>query len=161
QNAWLNLALAEQSLGNAEGELAAINEVLKIEPRTLVALLLKAGHYERVGQPTKAAQAYSAALQVAPPFEEVPNELKGAGGRAADTPRRPALDPEAFIRERAARAYGGHNSRELRRFDEALDVVVGRKAIYRQNPLLMFWPGLPMVQFFPREQFPWLDAVEA
>src|SRR5262249_36319055 len=138
-----------------------INEVLKIEPRTLVALLLKGGHYERVGLPAKAAQTYSSALQVAPPFEEVPAELRGAVMRAVEVTRKTALEREAFIREQVASAYGGHNSRDLRRFDEALDVVVGRKAIYRQNPQLLFWPGLPVIQFFPREQFPWLDAVEA
>ncbi len=160
-NAWLNLALAEQNLGDFPAELKALEEVLKREPRTLVALLLKGGHFERMGDTKKAAQAYSNALAVAPPFDQVPNELKPAIRRAHEVTRKLAVEREGYLRETIAQAYGGHNARDLRRFDEALDVVVGKKALYRQNPLLLFWPGLPAIQFFPHEDFPFLDAVEA
>jgi aspartate beta-hydroxylase len=160
-NSWLNLALAEQALNNPAGEIAALEQVLAVEPRTLVALLLKGGHYERVGQPRKAAQAYSHALQVAPPFDQVPTELQPAVRRAVDVTRKTAVERETFIRDTLAAARSGHDASTLRRFDEALDVVVGRKAIYRQNPLLLFWPGLPAEQFYDRSHFPFLDAVEA
>ncbi len=161
KDSWLNLALAEQALKNPEGELAALEEVLKIEPRTMVALLLKGGAYERLGDIKKAGQAYSSALQVAPPFEQVPNELQPAIRRAVEISRKIAVEREAFIRDQMAAARAGHDPKTLRRFEEALDVVVGRKAIYRQRPLLMFWPGLAPLQFFPREDFPWLDEIEA
>ncbi|HWE45379.1 MAG TPA: aspartyl/asparaginyl beta-hydroxylase domain-containing protein [Caulobacteraceae bacterium] len=160
-NAWLNLALAEQTLGDPVAELRAIDNVLKLEPRTLVALLLKGNYFERLGQTRNAAQTYTNALQVAPPFDEVPNDLKPMIRRAVEVTRGVAQEREAFIRAHVASAYNQHSGPELRRFDEALDVVVGRKAIYRQNPLLLFWPGLPALQFYPREQFPWLDAIEA
>jgi aspartate beta-hydroxylase len=160
-NAWLNLALAEQTLGNPAGEIVAIDQVLKLEPRTLVALLLKGNHFERLGQTRKAAQAYTNALQVAPPFEEVPNDLKPMVRRAVEASQRIAKEREDFIRAYVASTKNQHDARELRRFDEAVDVVVGRKAIYRQNPLLLFWPGMAPLQFFPREQFPWLDEIEA
>lgn len=160
-NAWLNLALAEQTLGNRTEELVALDQVLKIEPRTLVALLLKGHHYERAGELRKAAQTYASALQVAPPFEEAPNELKPMIRRAFELTRRVGKEREDFLRAYVASAHGQHAARDLTRFDEAIDVVVGKKAIYRQNPLLLFWPGMPALQFFPREQFPWLDAVEA
>jgi aspartyl/asparaginyl beta-hydroxylase (cupin superfamily) len=160
-NAWLNLALAEQTLGDPAAEIVAIDQVLRLEPRTLVGLLLKGNYFERLGQARKAAQAYVNALQVAPPFEEVPNELKPMVRRAVEASRRVAQEREDFLRAYVAPACNQHAAREMRRFDEAIDVVVGKKAIYRQNPLLLFWPGLPPVQFFPREQFPWLDAIEA
>ena len=160
-NAWLNLALVEQTLGDPTAEIFAIDQVLKIEPRTLVALLLKGNYFERLGQARKSAQAYTSALQVAPPFDEVPNELKPMVRRAVDVSRRVAQEREDFLRAHVASAFNQHASREVKRFEEALDVVVGKKAIYRQNPLLLFWPGMAALQFFPREQFPWLDAIEA
>ena len=161
RDAWLNLALAERTLNNPVAELNALDAVLKIEPRELVALLLKGNYYERLGQNRRAAHTYTSALQVAPPFDEVPNELKAMVRRAVDMTRLVAKEREEFLRSHVSSRYNQHLGPELRRFDEALDVVVGKKAIYRQNPLLLFWPGLPAIQFFPREQFGWLDHVEA
>ena len=160
-NAWLNLALAEQTLGDHAAEIHAIDQVLAIEPRTLVALLLKGNYFERLGQARKAAQTYTSALQVAPPFDEVPNELKPMVRRAVELSHRVAREREDFLRAHVASAFSQHAARDVNRFEEALDVVVGKKAIYRQNPLLLFWPGMPALQFFPRERFPWLDAIEA
>ena len=42
-----------------------------------------------------------------------------------------------------------------------VDVLLGKKAIYRQEPHSFYFPGLPESQFYDRDQFAWLGAVEA
>jgi aspartyl/asparaginyl beta-hydroxylase (cupin superfamily) len=47
------------------------------------------------------------------------------------------------------------------RFTLALDVLVGRKQPFFQQPKRFYYPELPNLQFYPRARFPWLDALEA
>ncbi len=42
-----------------------------------------------------------------------------------------------------------------------LDIVLGEKRIYVQEPRYYYFPGLPQIQFYADEQFPWLADVEA
>lgn len=48
-----------------------------------------------------------------------------------------------------------------KRFQQSLDIVFGEKSIFPQRPNVYFLPGLPQVQFFDREDFPWVAAVES
>jgi aspartyl/asparaginyl beta-hydroxylase (cupin superfamily) len=48
-----------------------------------------------------------------------------------------------------------------RRFTHALDILTGRKQVYLQQPQAFYYPELPNIQFYPRGEFPWMDAVEA
>jgi hypothetical protein len=147
--------------GDAEAGLAAADEALKLDARSLPALLLKGECLERLGRPRRAAEAYGAALRFAPAYERVAVELQPMLRRAQEVSQRVAHEREAFLRAHMAEACGLHATHDLERFGEALEVVVGRKAIYRQMPLLLFWPRLPAIQFYPRRQFPFLDAIEA
>jgi aspartyl/asparaginyl beta-hydroxylase (cupin superfamily) len=47
------------------------------------------------------------------------------------------------------------------RFNRALEILVGRKRAYSQAPRYLFYPELAPIQFFNREDFPFLDQVEA
>jgi aspartyl/asparaginyl beta-hydroxylase (cupin superfamily) len=67
---------------------------------------------------------------------------------------------ETHLRTQLARS-GYDQSRSSRRFTQSLDLLSGRKRRYIQEPRAHFFPELPDVQFYPREQFPWLDRVEA
>jgi len=46
-------------------------------------------------------------------------------------------------------------------FEQSLDILVGRRKIHFQEPRQFFFAELPQIQFYPREQFAWLDRVEA
>jgi aspartate beta-hydroxylase len=157
---WLDLALALARLGDAQGELAAIDEALKLTPRSLPALLRKAEHFERAGRGRRAAQTYAIALQLAPAIERAPMELRASLRRALEARGRLAAEQESFLRAHVAGVRADLTGQDVGRFDEALEVVLGKKAIYRQRPLLLFWPGLPAVQFYPRQAFRFLDAIE-
>ena len=39
--------------------------------------------------------------------------------------------------------------------------MIGRRRIFQQQPSAFYYPGLPSIEFYPREMFPWLPTVEA
>jgi aspartyl/asparaginyl beta-hydroxylase (cupin superfamily) len=39
-------------------------------------------------------------------------------------------------------------------------VILGKKRVYLQEPKVYYFPGLPQIQFYGREQFPWLTQLE-
>ncbi len=158
---WMNLAAACRALADEPGEIEALDKALSIEPRTLVALLMKAAWFERAGQAREAARTYSAALAVAPPFERLPQELRGAVLRAVEVAKKARAEREAFLRDHVAGALDAMKGEKLARFEESLEVCLGHKHIYRQQPQVLFFPGLPCVQFPDRDLFPWLPMVEA
>jgi aspartyl/asparaginyl beta-hydroxylase (cupin superfamily) len=47
------------------------------------------------------------------------------------------------------------------RFAQSIEILMGKKQRYIQEPRAYFFPELPVVQFFPRGAFPWLQALEA
>jgi aspartyl/asparaginyl beta-hydroxylase (cupin superfamily) len=67
---------------------------------------------------------------------------------------------EAFLRQRLV-AQGLVERRSSGRFGDSLDLLTGKKKIYFQEPRQYFFPGLPQIQFYDRDDFPWLDQVEA
>jgi len=66
-----------------------------------------------------------------------------------------SLSPGAAPRPGARRAAF---QRALQGFARLL---TGKKKIYFQEPRQYFFPGLPQIQFYDRDGFPWLDKVEA
>jgi tetratricopeptide (TPR) repeat protein len=158
---WLNLALAERAAGDAAAELAALDRALSLEPRSLMGLLLKGANLERSGDSNGTVEAYGAALAVASRTPQLPRDLQGALRHAQEICARAAREREAFLRAHMREALGRLKGEKLGRFEEALDVLVGRRAIYRQQPQALFWPGLPCIQFFDRDLFDWLPEVEA
>ena len=55
----------------------------------------------------------------------------------------------------------GFNASSSRRLALSLDIMLGKKQVYQQQPMQFYFPELPQIQFFDRDQFPWLDVVEA
>ena len=47
------------------------------------------------------------------------------------------------------------------RFQESIDILLEEKQVYFQQPSAYFFPGLPQIQFYEREEFAWVAAVEA
>ncbi len=58
-----------------------------------------------------------------------------------------------------ARAPG--RSVEGRRIGLFIEHLLGARRIYHQKPTAFFYPGLPSIEFYPREDFPWLTPIEA
>jgi aspartyl/asparaginyl beta-hydroxylase (cupin superfamily) len=157
---WVKLGLAHRGADDRGSELAALNAALAIEPRLLSALLLKGINREDSGELIASGQVFKAALAVAPPYDRVPAELRPLVRRAQAGVARHQAAFEAAVRERLSESYRELAGASLGRFDQSVAVLLGKKSIYRQHPNSFYFPGLPETQFYERQQFPWLEAME-
>ena len=157
---WVHLALVCQGQKDEAGEERAIQKALALDPLELLALILKANLLERQGKRHQAAAAYGAVLAVSPPMERLHPDLRAAVSRARSY--RQAYDEElgAFLEARLPSSRGGA-TQELRRFDESLGIMLGRKRRYDSQSQIYHYPGLAAIEFLDRDLFPWLGTVEA
>ncbi len=158
---WINLALACQHGGDAGGEEFALFKALALEPYDLYALLLRGQMFERQGKNQQAASAYGAAASVAPPMDRLTPELRPVLTHAMGYLEHHNRTLSAYLDEALQPAAHGCDVASLQRFQLSVDMLVGRKRRYDPQPMRYFMPQLPVVEFFERQQFPWLDAVEA
>ena len=158
---WLNVARACRELGDDTGELAALDQVLTIDARFFMALLRKAHLFERQGQDAAAATLWMQAGTMAPPQEQLTPELRDLLSQgqafAADHHQRMGEQLDAAL----AAERAGLDKRSTRRFDAAVDAMLGRRAIFTNVCEGLHFPFLPADEFFDREHFPWLADLEA
>ncbi len=158
---WLNAAKAQRLMGDDAAELASLNAALAIDQRSFMALLRKAELHQRTGQPGLAAQAWTGVVAIAAQAEERPPLVADAmaRGQAFLAEHRAALSER--LDAGLAGARDGLDGRELRRFDAALDVMLGKRRVYVNECHGVHFPFLPMDEFFDRAHFPWMAALEA
>lgn len=156
---WLGLAVACHALKDGRAKLDALEQALALDPRNLRALIMKADHLAEAGDARAASAFYAAALKVAPPAGQLPAEAQQEIRRAQAMVARYAADYEAHLHERLA-SRGLAVEGAGRRFAQSLDILMGKKQVYVQQPLYYYFPELPQIQFYERRDFPWLDAVE-
>ena len=158
--ACLGLAYACRSLNEHSAAHAAVDKALALEPRNLRALILKADHLAAEGDERAASSFYMAAVKSAPPPNQLPLDLLNELGRAQSMCERYAAQFEAYLMGRLT-GQGLVERPSTARFIRSLDILVGKKKVYYQQPHYYFFPELPQVQFYDRNDFPWLDKVEA
>jgi aspartate beta-hydroxylase len=158
---WLNLAGACRATGDAIAALSAVEGALRVDPRSFLALLMKASLLERQGSLREAGMAYGIALTQAPDPEALDPPTRRAleHARAVHADYQEGLRRELLDAVADARAPG--RAAESRRIGTFIDHLVGSRRIYHQKPTSFFYPGLPSIEFYPREDFPWLTEVEA
>ena len=159
---WINLALACQSLNDEEGEQQAIQRALSLDPSDLLGLILRADLLERQGKTHEAAAAHRAVATVAPPMEQAAPRSPAGAWRAHSQfgekyNREFAEFMDGFLEEQY-RTYAGEN---LKRFNDSLDIMLGRKKRYDSQSVTYHFPNLAPIEFFDRADFPWLDPIEA
>jgi aspartyl/asparaginyl beta-hydroxylase (cupin superfamily) len=158
QALWAN-ARASRAAGDQAGEVAALERLLRLEPRNLLALIRRGDCYADAGDMRSASSFYQMALRSAP-AAGIPAETAAELARARHACDQIATEYRDYLRERLARS-GFDPARSSRRFAESVDLILGQKRIYLQEPRYYYFPGLPQIQFYEREAFPWLDRVEA
>ena len=158
---WLNLAAALRGLDRHDEEMRALQRVLAIEPRNLRALLQKASLLELQNKPRAAAAAYRTALQSLAPGTRTPPWMEQVLVHARDAVDANNRTLEAFLEERLTTVRARHADQSLRRFDRCLATLVQKERIYRQQPSFMYFPYLPVIEFYQRSDFPWLASIEA
>lgn len=154
----LNLAGLLRVSNEVEAAQSALADVLKLDPRNFPALLMKASLLEREGKVKQAAIAYGDALTQAPPDER----LDPATLRAVEHAREVNGRHAAELAEHLHSAVGiGDGSAASKRAVFFADLLLGRRKHYRQQPAEIFYPGLPTIELYEREEFDWLPEFEA
>lgn len=158
---WLNLSSCYRGLGQANEEMASLQRVLKIEPRHLLGLLQKASLLEFQGNRRAAATIYGDALATLPPGARLPPGLQPALQRAMAAVRANSAELEQFLEAKLSAKRRQLPEADLERFDHCLQSLVGRRRIFSPQPTFLHFPKLPAYEYYPRPDFPWLDAIEA
>jgi aspartate beta-hydroxylase len=155
------LAGACRALGDLPGQAAAVDRVLALDPHNVQGLVMKGDVLEAAGD-SRAASAYDrAALRAAPPTGKVPAALLEDLRRAQARSARHARQYEAHMRAWLAGRGFDPDVHARTRFGQSLDLLLGRKQLFLQEPRYYYFPELPQKQFYDRDDFPWLERVEA
>lgn len=154
---WMIVARARSMTGDAAGEEDALHQQLALEPRNLLALLRMGDIKRTAGDDRAAGSFYQVALSTAAQEPQLPPALK------------PLLEQAQQHVQTAQAKFTGHLEAALERsassatgrVGNAVDLLLGRKKLYLQEPNSFYFPGLPQRQFYEREEFDWLDDVDA
>jgi aspartate beta-hydroxylase len=154
---WAGLAMARKAEGDRAGERAALAEALKLESRDVRALLMMADSHAASGDERAASSYYSSVVQLVEATGDA--SMRGEAARAQR------------LLDQIADRYGAHVEQALsahplgepsgRRMRRSLDLLLGKSDLYVQQPKYFYFPELPNIQYAERDQFPWMDRVEA
>ena len=159
--AWLNLATALRDLGRGDEELAALKNALTLEPTNMRALLQAGAAQEALGDSRAAAATYRKALQMLPRNAQTPLHMHPVLDNAKRVIEANAAALETFLDAHLETARARHAGESLTRFDKSFATFLQKRRVYRPQPTFIYVPELPAIEFFPREDFPWLEAIEA
>jgi aspartate beta-hydroxylase len=157
---WLNLAASCRALSDIAGAMAAIDGALKADPRSFMALLMKGSLLERQGENRQAAKIYGFALAVEPPEQALDAATLNTLRHAREVNARYLEELVAFVDARLDGSLEKGSSAEARRINKFMDFTLRRKPVFRQDPSDFFYPGLPAIEFYERDEFPWLEDLE-
>jgi aspartate beta-hydroxylase len=158
---WSNLASCLRALGRRQEEREALEKALALEPRHLASLLQKASLLEDLGDTRNAARIFQNALVTIPPGTEPPATVHEVIEHAKRVVATDQAALGAALEERLAKIRARRDEGAQRRVDRCLEILSGRRAAYFPRPTFMYFPEIPVVEFFERADFPWLDAIEA
>jgi aspartate beta-hydroxylase len=122
-------------------------------------LIQRADRFAAAGDARSASSFYLMAIRSAPQAG-VPRGLAQDLDRARKMCDRYAAEFKDHLLKNLA-AKGFDENRSSRRFAQSVDIVLGSKQIYLQQPKYYYFPGLPQIQFYERGDFPWMDEIEA
>jgi aspartyl/asparaginyl beta-hydroxylase (cupin superfamily) len=158
---WLNLAACCRAQSDISGAISAVDGALKTDPRSFMGLLMKGSLLERQGHARQAAKIYGFAIALAPAADSLDAATRSALQRARAMNARYVDELADFVDERIGPLRQRGRSAEVRRVNKFIDIAVRRRTMYRQDPSDFFYPGLPNTEFYERDEFPWLEALES
>jgi aspartyl/asparaginyl beta-hydroxylase (cupin superfamily) len=131
-----------------------------VDPAEIRGLIRKADGFAEAGDARSASAFYGAALRAAPPPGSAPPDLAADLRRAQQMYTRYRTEYTTYLRAQlAARGFGPE--RTSSRFAQSVDIALGERRIFVQEPRYYYFPELPQIQFYDRGPFPWLDEVES
>ncbi|OIQ70939.1 aspartyl/asparaginyl beta-hydroxylase [mine drainage metagenome] len=158
--AWLNYAGLLRASGDSEAALNALDHALSVEPRSFHALLMKGSIFDRQGDMPQAGRTYALALLFTPPIDQLDPPTQTALARAREVYAKYLEDFSKEIWSAVDAKSGRRTAKDRQRVDRFLDIISGKKPSYQQKPTDYYFPGLPPIEFYDDEMFPWMPAFE-
>lgn len=158
---WINLATARRTLGEAEGERAALEQALAIDQTDLLALVRIAEVHERLGEDGQAARRWAAVLAISSSIHDPSPEFAEILRHAKQYVREQQQRLVGAIDSALADELADANAGERRRMQRATDAWLGRQRIYTNQCEGLHYPFLAAEEFIERDHFPWLGDLEA
>jgi aspartate beta-hydroxylase len=156
---FLALAVACRMTGDDRRGEAVLDKVLAMDPRNVNALIMKGDLLAARNDLPAAAGFYSYIIRLAVQTTDNP-EMQ----RMADHARKSLDKVNAVLYghlDSHLQKSGYEADKAPVRFRHALDLLTGRKQVYQPRPRAFYYPELPPRQFFGRDEFGWLAALEA
>ena len=123
-------------------------------------LLERADGYARRGDVRAATSFYQAALKQAQGHGAIDPHLVDQLHRGQDFIRQAIATFQASL-ERAVEENQPDDGIAAMRVQHALAMLKGERQVYLQQPSVLYYPYLAQRQFFEREEFDWVPALEA
>jgi aspartate beta-hydroxylase len=159
---WMNLARAHRELGDPAAEREALEQVLAIDQRDLLALIRLAELHERLGEETPAATRWGAVVALSSGIQDRSPEFEQLLEHAVEYVRRQVQKLSDAVEQELAAGLSKASPHERKKMQAAADHWLGRRTIYaNQCEGGLHYPFLPADEFFDREHFPWFDQLEA
>lgn len=157
----LNLASAERLASNDVGEERALRRALELDQRLLMAHIRLAELHERRGEDNLAWRHWGAVIAAAEMVNPKPPGLDQVVAQAQAYVSARNTRFAALLDAGLAPARDGLSARDRRRFDAAIDAMVGRRQLYASQCHGFHFPFLAADEYFDREHFSWMPALEA
>lgn len=157
---FLGLALAWRSLQNIAAAMDALDQALQLEPSNLNALVLKGDWLLAQQDKRGATHCYGLAINIAKNQTELPADLQQTISRVS----RLADEINGQIQQHIIDKLHQKQvdlSASNPRFNQALDLLSGKKERYEQQPRAFFYPELPTIQFYDPTSFSWAEKLAA
>jgi len=156
---WMLLALACRQMSDGAAHDRAVDEALRLDGGNLFALIWKGDSLAAAGDEQGATSFYERALRLANGVQVPPDlaaELDRARAAIKTATDRYGTHLESFLT-----SHGLPPASRSPRFQEAIEILSGEKRIFHQQPSVFYFPQLPQRQYYEREEFDWIPALEA
>lgn len=154
---WLMLAQASNMAGDTETEEMALQAQLQLNPRDIPALILTAELKARLGDDRAASAFFQAAINQASAQSDIPPVLEPMLKRAENF----LLESQKRFEQHLLASLRNSGKTGGARIESAIDLLLGKKQLYLQQPSSFYFPGLPQKQFYERHEFDWIASIEA
>jgi aspartyl/asparaginyl beta-hydroxylase (cupin superfamily) len=158
---WISLAVTYRQLEDEQGEEQSIQGALNKDPGDLLALIMRADLFSRQGNMHQAASTFGAVANTAPPLEKLHPSLHSSVLHAIQYRESYDKTHGEFLDQYLAPFYQEFSGEKLHRFRDSVDIMLGRKKRFDSQSMVYHYPNLAPIEFFEREDFPWLYEIEA
>lgn len=149
-------AASARAIGRHQDALNAAEKILKFNESDVHALVIKGDALSGLGKNRQAMSFFLAALKSAPqnPSPQIQQALQHAQQKCAQA----AQEYQDFLRKSVAKTGavdpGSRN-------EQAMEILLGGKQIYYQQPEKFYFPELPQRQFYDPAEFNWVNDLIA